>query len=95
MPASAYVWLVLALLPVPPSPRSHAWLVIVPSGSWEALASKLTSRGVLPVWVGWVKLAIGAWLAGGLVTVTVACAFAVAPLSSATSREMPYVPALA
>src|SRR5690554_4255076 len=43
-PALSYTWLVVTPVAVSPSPKSHSYELIDPSGSLEALASNVTVR---------------------------------------------------
>ncbi len=70
----------VAPVPVCPSPKSHAHAVTVPSGSLEAVPSKLAARNVADE----VNEATGGWLGGGACTVTAFVTVPVAPWLSVT-----------
>jgi hypothetical protein len=72
----ANVWLGLGEVEVAPSPKSQAYDVIVPSGSWEPAEPKLTARFPWPRVVEALMAATGARFA---VVVTVVVPVAVAP----------------
>jgi hypothetical protein len=58
--ALRYVWEVVTPLPVLPSPKTQPYEMILPSGSDEPAASKLTTRGAAPEVGEAVKEALGA-----------------------------------
>ena len=67
---------------VAPSPKSHEYVVTVPSESDEADPSTATASGVGVA----VNAAVGGWLAGTSGTITCCAVLAVPPASSVTVR---------
>src|SRR5215211_605163 len=87
-PAATYVWLGLAVVDVPPSPKSHKRLY-VPSESPDPADEKATVRGSLPEVGTPAAAAVGGWFAA---TTTVWVAVLCPPALSVTVSVTMWVP---
>ncbi len=91
MPAAAKVWLVVTPVLVEPSPKFHAYAVIVlPTGAVDAAALNWTAVVVSGAVGEDTKLAVGV----AAVTVTVDDVVALAPVLSVTVNATAYIPAV-
>jgi hypothetical protein len=86
VPPAVYVWLGLTPVPVPPSPKFHAYVSDWPCGSLEPLPLKFNAVPVVPVY-GPPALATG-----GAMIVALLVAVPVKLLASVTVNETVYVP---